>query len=158
MIFIDRKTAVSGLIAILLPFAAAHAQLGDLLKSAETTTRDGNDALGDIGKLLPGQAPSTSNINNITGVLEYCIRNNYISDDGAASVESSLKDKLSDMPPSSSSPYDESAYIDGAYADGVKGILRGKDGKPVSLAGKGLKAAATKQICDTVLSTAKSML
>ncbi|MCI2810633.1 DUF2501 domain-containing protein [Eoetvoesiella caeni] len=107
---------------------------------------------------MPGKAPSTTNINNIAGVLEYCVQNKYLSGDEAESIEGSLKGKLSGMPPSSNTPYSESAYIDGAYADGVKGILHGKDGKPVNLAGKGLKAAATKQICDTVLSTAKSML
>ncbi|CAM5535844.1 DUF2501 domain-containing protein [Eoetvoesiella caeni] len=158
MTFIDRKTVIGGLLALLLPFAATHAQSGDLLKSTDSHTLPGGSALGGIGNPMPGKAPSTTNINNIAGVLEYCVQNKYLSGDEAESIEGSLKGKLSGMPPSSNTPYSESAYIDGAYADGVKGILHGKDGKPVNLAGKGLKAAATKQICDTVLSTAKSML
>lgn len=158
MTFIDRTALVGGLLALLLPFAAAYAQPGDLLKGTDSNTLPGGNALGSVGNPMPGQAPSTGNINNIAGVLEYCLQNEYLSGDDAASIEDSLKAKLSGTPPSTNAPDPDSPYLDGAYADGVKGILHGKDGKPINLAGKGLKAAATRQVCDTVLSTAKSML
>lgn len=149
MNFIDRNIAIGGLLAILLPFAAAHAQLGDLLKSAETNTNSSSSALGGLGNLIPGQAPSTTNINNVTGILQYCIQNNYLGGNSAASIENSLKDKISN----------KSSSTNSSYTDGLKGILHSNDGKQVDLGGSsGLKAAATKQICDTVLSTAKSMM
>lgn len=149
MNFFDRKAAIGGLIALFLPFAACQAQLGDLLKQTPSDNTFGAPTpLGGVGNVGPGPIPSTTNITNAAGVLEYCIQNNYLGDNNAISIGNSLKDKVSRMPPSSNNN----------YTDGLKGILHGQDGKLVNLGGSGLKAAATQQICDTVLATAKSML
>ncbi|MBL4951981.1 DUF2501 domain-containing protein, partial [Neobacillus sp. YIM B02564] len=47
---------------------------------------------------------------------------------------------------------------DSGYADGEKGILNSSNGKQLDLSGGGLKDKITKQVCDTILSQAKSML
>ena len=143
---IHRAAILGGLLAIALPFCAAQAQLGgDLLKNS--TSSAGSLLGGGAGGLLSGSAGS-SNISNVAGVLEYCLKNKYLSGNSAQSIQDSLMNKTTDKPSTTSS----------SYTDGIKGILHGDDGKQVNLGGSGLKAAATEQICNTVLSSAKSML
>jgi oligoribonuclease NrnB/cAMP/cGMP phosphodiesterase (DHH superfamily) len=86
----------------------------------------------------------------VTGVVEYCIKNNYLSSaSGASSVKDQLMSKLSSK---------ESPTSDSGYTDGAKGMLDSSNGKQLDLSGGGLKAEATKQVCDKILAQAKSML
>ena len=74
-----RIAALSLLAAALLP-AAAHAQLGDLLDKAR-----GAGGAGALGGALSGQSMSSGSTGNVAGILEFCIRNNYLSGNAASS-------------------------------------------------------------------------
>lgn len=148
-----RTTATAVLIAVLLNVPAAQAQLGDLLKQGGgggTGSSGGLGSLGNMGSALSGQSLTSGSTGNVAGVLEFCIKNNYLSGNGASSVKDSLMSKL----PGGSS----AAPSDSGYTNGAKGILSSSDGKQLDLSGGGLKEQATKQICDKILSQGKSML
>ncbi|NMM03079.1 DUF2501 domain-containing protein [Paraburkholderia sp. RP-4-7] len=146
-----RTTAAMILITALLPVPAAQAQLGNLLNQGGSGGSSGGlGSLGGMGSALSGQSLTSGSTGNVAGVLEFCIKNNYISGDSASSVKDSLMSKL----PGGSS----SASSDSGYADGAKGILSGSNGKQLDLSGGGLKEQATKQICDKILAQGKSLL
>jgi hypothetical protein len=104
--------------------------------------------MGDLGGALSGQSITSGSASNVAGLLEFCIKNNYLGGDKAAAVKNSLTSKL---PGGSSSS-------DSGYSSGKKGILSGSDGSTLDLSGGGLKKQVTKQICDTVLDQGKSFL
>ena len=81
-------------------------------------------------------------------MLEYCIKNNYLSGSSASSVKNSLMSKLPEGKSSS----------DKNYSDGSRGILNSSNGKSLDLSGGGLKEQVTKQICDKILAQGKSLL
>jgi len=146
-----RTTAAMILITALLPVPAAQAQLGNLLNQGGSGGSSGGlGSLGGMGSAYSGQSLTSGSTGNVAGVLEFCIKNNYISGDSASSVKDSLMNKL----PGGSS----SASSDSGYADGAKGILSGSNGKQLDLSGGGLKEQATKQICDKILAQGKSLL
>jgi len=132
-------------IAVLLQFSAAHAQLGGLLKQGENV-----GAAGGIGALggLSTQSLTSGSAGNVAGLLEFCVKNNYLSGNSASSVKSSLMSKL---PGGASSS-------DSGYTDGAKGLLKSGSGQQLDLNGGGLKEKITKQICDKILTQGKSML
>lgn len=146
--------AATLLVAALFPVASAHAQLGDLLdkaKSAGSGAGAGAGAVGGsggLGGLLGGQAMTAGSTGNVAGILEFCIRNNYLKGNAASGVKDALMGKLPGG----------SAKSDSGYGDGAKGILNSASGNKVDLGGGGLKAEVTRQVCDTVLSQAKSLL
>lgn len=136
------------LIAGLMSLSTAHAQLGNLLnQGGNSGSYSGLSSLGGLGNGLSLQSLTSSSTGNVAGVLEFCIKNNYLGG-GASSVKDSLMSKL---PGGSSSS-------DSGYTDGSKGILNSGDGKQVDLSGGGLKQQVTKQICDKILAQGKSML
>lgn len=150
---ISRQAAVATLlVAALFPVASAHAQLGDLLDKAKSAgSGAGADAVGGsggLGGLLGGQAMTAGSTGNVAGILEFCIRNNYLKGNAASGVKDALMGKLPGG----------SAKSDSGYGDGAKGILNSASGNKVDLGGGGLKAEVTRQVCDTVLSQAKSLL
>ncbi|WP_343547620.1 DUF2501 domain-containing protein [Ralstonia sp.] len=137
------------LIAALLP-AAAHAQLGELLKGATQGNGQGaTGSLGSIGSLggMPSLGALTSgSTGNVAGVLEFCMKNNYLGGaTDAASVKDKLLGKLGGAP--ASNP---------GYTDGTKGILTGSDGNTFDLSA--LKSQITRQACDKILAQGKSLL
>ncbi|MBL8432149.1 MAG: DUF2501 domain-containing protein [Dechloromonas sp.] len=144
-----RTMGAAILIAALLPFPAAHAQLGDLIKP-----KDGGGLPGGLGNAaglggaLTGQSVTSGSLGNVAGLLEFCIKNKYLGGDKAEAVKDSLMGKL---PGGSSSS-------DSGYGSGAKGILNGSDGSQLDLSAGGLKKEATKRICDMVLDQGKSML
>lgn len=141
-----RVASMAIVIAALLPIGAAHAQLGDLLKKGTESSSSGG--LGDIGGMLSGQSLSPGSTGNVAGVLEFCMKNNYLGGDSVSSVKDSLLGKLPGGSPSS----------DSGYTSGAQGILNSGDGKQLDLSGGGLKEQVTKQVCDKVLSMGKSLL
>jgi hypothetical protein len=144
-------TATGIFIAVLLPLSVAQAQFGNLLnQGASGGSPSGLGNLGGIGNTLSGQSITSGSTSNVAGVLEFCIKNNYLSGGSASSVKDSLMSKL----PGGSS----SASSDRGYTDGAKGILSSSNGKQLDLSGGGLKEQATKQICDKILAQGKSML
>lgn len=149
MITCSRRAWATGLlVATLLYFPTAHAQLGNLLnQSGNGTAAGGLDSLGGLGSGLSLQSLTSGSTGNVAGVLEFCIKNNYLG--GSAS---SIKDGLMSKLPGGSSSSDS------GYTDGAKGILNSGDGKQVDLSGGGLKEQITKQVCDKILAQGKSLL
>lgn len=144
-------TATGILIAVLLPVGAAQAQLGNLLnQSGGGGSAGGLGSLGGVGSALSGQSLSSGSTGNVAGVLEFCIKNNYLSGNSASSVKDSLMSKL----PGGSS----SASSDSGYTSGAKGILSSGNGQQLDLSGGGLKEQVTKQVCDKILAQGKSLL
>ena len=150
-----RTAALGILFAALLPVSGAQAQLGNLLNQAGGSgsgsgSSGGLGSLGSMGSALSGQSLTSGSTGNVAGVLEFCIKNNYVSGSGVSSVKDSLMSKL----PGGSS----AASSDSGYSDGAKGILSSSSGQQLDLSGGGLKQQATKQICDKILAQGKSML
>ena len=135
--------------AVLAPVAGgvpAHAQLLNSLKGASGM----GGGLGGMSMPSVGSASS----GNIAGVLQYCMKNNYLgSGSNAGTTESSLLGKLGHGTTSSSQ-----------YESGSQGQLQTGNGQTMSLdagggsGGGGLKAKLTQKVCDQVLQHAKSML
>jgi len=99
------------------------------------------------GALGGGAMPAiTSGVGgNAAGVLQYCIKNNYLNAGAAASVKDKLLGKVSGQE-------DQQAGFD----KGATGILTGGDGKTLDL--KSVPDKARRKGCDYVLSNAKSLI
>ena len=142
-----RRTSTALLILACGCAAPAHAQVLNSLKGAA-----GIGGGGGGGGLAMPQVGSASS-GNIAGVLQYCMRNNYLGGGGAQSTESGLLGKLGGGATSSSQ-----------YESGSQGQLQTGGGRSFSLAGNGdstgggLKAKLTQKVCDQVLKHAKSLL
>jgi len=102
---------------------------------------------GLAGGLDPSKLASGS-AGNAAGVVEYCMKNNFLGGD-AAGVKDQLMSKVSGG--------GETEKTD--YADGAKGLLKTGDGKSVDIAQLGsMKQSVTKKACASVLDHAKSLL
>jgi hypothetical protein len=147
----NRHALTCGILtATLLCTPIAHAQLGGLLNKGGSN--DSGGALGSLSGLGNGMSLdslSSGSTSNVAGVLEFCVKNNYLGG-GASSVKDSLMSKL----PGGSS----SASSDSGYTDGAKGILDSGSGQKMDLSGGGLKEQITKQVCDKILAQGKSLL
>lgn len=153
--------AASTFVAIQIYWSPAQAGLGDALKDrvggmSSSGTSSGGIGSGGIGSgmvsggLGSGLTPSAlsaGSTGNAAGILQYCIKNNYLGGGDATSVKDQL---ISRMGGKTSS--------DSGYADGERGILTGANGQKVDLSGAGLKSKVTRQVCDKVLDQAKSMM
>ena len=131
-----------------LAFApSGNAQLDDLLKQGQQSgSGSGLGKMGGLGGALSGGALSGST-GNIAGLLQFCLKNNFLKGDESASVKDKLMGKLGAKP-----------APDSGYAEGAQGLLKSGDGKQLDLSGGGLQAQASKQVCDQVLSQAKALL
>ena len=131
------------------PIVPAQAQLMDQLKDVVGGGQSsGGGMLGGLGGGLPavGQA-STS---NTAGVLQYCVRNNYLSGGSAGSVKDSIVSKVTGAKQGSN---------DSGYKAGSSGLLQTGSGQNYSLGGgDGMKQQMTHKVCDLVLQHAKSLL
>jgi hypothetical protein len=146
----NRIAVAAAMLSVLASTAPAHAQLEDLLKHGQSsggTSSSGLGKLGGMGSALSGGSLSSGSTGNVAGLLEFCIKNNFLGGQDSASVKDKLMGKLGGTPAPES-----------GYAEGTQGVLKTGDGKQLDLSGGGLKEQATKQICDKVLSQAKSML
>jgi hypothetical protein len=138
-------------VALLAPWGAAQGQLNNLLNQAGGTGGSTQNALGSLGGLgssLSGSSLVSSSLGNVTGLLQYCMKNNYLNADAASNVKDSL---LSKLPGGANT-------TDSGYTQGTNGILTTGNGQKLDLSAAGLKEAATKQVCDKILTQAKSML
>jgi hypothetical protein len=109
---------------------------------------DISGAASSLGSLSSITAGSTG---NAAGVIEYCVKNNYLSGENAAPVKDQLMGKLSGSE-------DQPAQNNPDYINGVNGLLTGSGGQSVDLSMAGLKAKAVKKVCNKILDQAKSML
>jgi hypothetical protein len=156
-----RATVAGALIGLLAPFSVAHAQLGDVLKQVGGGGDSGGSAggalgnLGGLGGALTGGGGASlmpGSTGNVAGLLQFCIQNNYLggaTGGGASSVKDALIGKLGG---------NASASSDSGYTSGASGILDAGNGSKLDLSGGGLKQQVTKQVCDKVLTQAKSLL
>ena len=127
--------ALSGIVAVFgLCGLTAAQQLGDLKSLAGGA---------DVSSLASGSA------GNAAGIVEYCLKNNYLGGDAASSIKDKLMGKVTD-----GSDNDKADY-----ADGVKGLVKTGDGKSVDIGKFGeMKKSLTKKACASVLDHAKSLL
>jgi len=89
-------------------------------------------------------AIGSSTIGSAAGVLEYCVKNNYLGGD-AASVKDKLLAKITGQ-----------KKQENDFASGAKGLLKGGDGKSLNL--KGLSSKVKEKACDYVLKNATSLI
>ena len=109
--------------------SAGAANLLDSLKS-----QAGNYAMPAVGSNTMG---------NAAGVLQYCVKNNYLGGD-AASIKDKLLAKVTGQPQQQT-----------GFANGAKGLLQG-DGKSFDL--KSVSGKVKTKACDYVLKNAKSLI
>ncbi|AJK47614.1 DUF2501 domain-containing protein [Burkholderia plantarii] len=147
-----RAVAAGVMIGLSLPATLAWAQFGDMLKQAggAATQNSGGLAgnLGGLGGVMGGGSSlMPGSLGNAAGVLQFCIQNQFLAGGGASSVKDALVGKLGGNP-----------GADAGFTSGSSGILDAGNGKTLDLSGGGIKQQLTKQICDKVLTQAKSML
>lgn len=111
---------------------------------------EGGGAAGTGAALASGLGLSmpkigTSTMGNAAGVLQYCIKNNYLSADAAGGVKDKLLGMVTGQKPQQT-----------GYANGAKGLLQGSDGKSLSL--KNMGGQLKTKACDYVLANAKSLV
>lgn len=127
----------------------------------------GAQDLGKLGGMIPGGGSMTSgSMGNVAGLLEYCMKNNYLGgNSGASGIKDQLMGKMggssgstassgnqgsstSDMlgeltgkkkstSTSTSSSSGGDPTSDPGYLSGAKGILQGSDGKSMDLSSIG---------------------
>ncbi|WP_077000179.1 DUF2501 domain-containing protein [Variovorax sp. KK3] len=96
-----------------------------------------------LGLSMPAVGSST--MGNAAGVLQYCIKNNYLSADAATSVKDKLLGAVTGQKPQQT-----------GYANGAKGLLQGSDGKSLNI--KNISGKLKTKACDYVLANAKSLV
>ena len=140
---------------------ASHAQLLDTLKGAignrnatsgtspSNSSSSSSGGLGDIGDQLPLPGLKSASTGNVAGILEFCMKNNYLGTDGVAGIKDKLLGKLGGQ---------KQAAADPGYADGVKGIIGGSGGGGGKFDLSNVRKQVTDKACDKVLEYGKSML
>jgi len=141
--------ARSTFIALALLAAGASAQANNLLDqlkdqagAAAGSQGGGGSALGNLGFKMPAIGSST--IGSAAGVLQYCVKNNYLGGD-AASVKDKLLAKITGQKQQEKN-----------FESGAKGLLKGGDGKTLNL--KMLSSKLKVKACDYVLKNATSLI
>lgn len=148
-----RSTLIA--LALLAAGASAQANLLDQLKekageaagssaTPSQSTQGGGaaSALGNLGFKMPAIGSST--MGNAAGVLQYCVKNNYLGGD-AASVKDKLLAKITGQKPQET-----------GFASGAKGLLKGGDGQTLNF--KVLSSKVKTKACDYVLKNATSLI
>jgi len=97
-----------------------------------------------------GEIPSVTSASpgNIGGLLQYCVKNDYVGDQSAGAVQSALTRKLGGSGQGPQTPQ---------YQAGSQGVLE-SGGQSLNLSGGGLKEQIARQVCGKVLDYAKSLL
>jgi len=122
----------------------------------------GAQDLGKLGSMIPGGSSMTSgSMGNVAGLLEYCVKNNYLGgDSGASGIQQQLMGKLGGGSSSAATNADQGsstsdmlgqltgqkkskssteatggagATSDPGYLSGAKGILQGSNGQHMDL-------------------------
>jgi hypothetical protein len=111
---------------------------------------------GKLGGMMPGGSMTSGSMGNVAGLLQYCVKNNYL---GGASGASGIQNQLLGKMGGASSP----AASGTDYTSGAKGILQAGDGKTMDLSSVGggssdMKSKITTKVCSTVLKQGKSYM
>lgn len=107
---------------------------------------------GKLGDMLGGNNMSSGSIGNVAGLLQYCVKNNYLSgDSGASGLAGKLLGKT------------DGGAGNADYQSGLSGILKGNNGKTTDLSNVGggnsdLKSKITTKACDIVLKQGQKFL
>lgn len=104
----------------------------------------GGSALSGLG--LPDLAGGSAS--NVAGVLEYCIKNNYLKNASVSGVKDSLMQKAGLSP--------AEPEKDAGYASGLGGMLAGGDGSNFDMSK--IQDNVKERACDYVLEKAPSLL
>lgn len=112
-------------------------------------------SLGSISQLLGGgtKAVSSNSMSNVTGILEYCAKNNIV-DNNVDSITSKLQDKLGIASTTSQSQPK-------SYSEGLQGLLTTGSNQKIDLKGLGNTEMGKKlktKACDVVLNQGKKYL
>lgn len=146
--FTRRNIVTSIVMAMLLPMGAANAQLDDLLKRGGSSGESSSKGLGAAGGMLSGNSVTAGSTGNVAGVLEYCLKNNFLGGGDASSTKDKLLGKLGG-----------STASDSGYKEGSQGLLKSSDGKQLNLGEVGgMKSEITKKVCEQILAQGKSLL
>ena len=122
--------------------------LKDKLTGNQTTTATTSSANSGLAGMLGGASlPSMDSSvgGNAAGVLQYCVKNKYLSGDAASGIKDRLLGKLGVQ-----------SKQDQSYQQGQQGLLSGSDGKTFDL--KSVSSKVKRKACDYVLDNAKSMI
>lgn len=125
--------------------APAQNQMLDALKNGigGANSESGAALAKSMGVSMPAIGSST--MGNAAGVLQYCMKNNYLS----ASAAGGVKDKLLGMVTG------DKAQQTG-FANGSNGLLQGTDGGSLNLKSVGGKLKT--KACDYLLENAKTLV
>ena len=140
--------ARSAFIALTLLAAGASAEANNLLDELKDRAgpavgaQGGGCARGTLGFKMPASGSSTRG--SAAGVLQYCVKNNYLGGD-AASVKDKLLAKITGQKQQEKN-----------FESGAKGLLKGGDGKTLNL--KMLSSKLKVKACDYVLKNATSLI
>jgi len=132
-----RSTLISIVLAAASVSASAQSDLLGKLKD------QAGSSLGEnLGFKMPAIGSST--IGSAAGVLQYCVKNNYLGGD-AASVKDKLLAKITGQKQQEKN-----------FESGAKGLLKGGDGKTLNF--KILSSKMKEKACDYVLKNATSLI
>lgn len=115
----------------------------DGLKQQYEQSGGGSGLANSLGLSMPSMGSST--LGNAAGVIQYCVKNNYLNANSANAVKDKLLGMVTGQQPQQS-----------GYDSGAKGLLMGEDGKSLNL--QGLSAKVKEKACDYVLKNATSLL
>ena len=87
----------------------------------------------------------SSTMGNAAGVLQYCVKNNYLAGGDANAVKDKLMGAVTGQQPQQA-----------GYDTGTKGLLQGTDGQSFDL--KNVSGKLKTKACDYVLKNAKSLV
>ena len=132
-----RSTLISVVLVATSVSASAQSDLLGKLKD------QAGSSLGEnLGFKMPAIGSST--IGSAAGVLQYCVKNNYLGGD-AASVKDKLLAKITGQKQQEKN-----------FESGAKGLLNGGDGKTLNF--KVLSSKMKEKACDYVLKNATSLI
>jgi len=132
---------------VLLPGQAVQAQLDQLKNPLGSGQGLPDTGIGNLGGAMPSLDKASPT--NLARLLQYCIRNNYLSGGEASSVKDSLLTKAKGS---------GGGATDSQFRAGNKGMLETGKGQNFALGGSGIQGQATHKVCDLVLQHAESML
>ena len=122
-------------------------QMGGGAASAGSNGASSGGATAGLAENLGFSMPAIGNntMGNAAGVLQYCIKNNYLGGGDAASVKDKLMAKITGQKQQQS-----------GFASGAKGLLKGGDGQTLNF--KLLSSKVKEKGCDYVLKNATRLL
>ena len=138
-----RAALIAALLGSMTLATSAQAQSLDLLMKGLNTGAVDPSGLGSLGSL------ATGSMGNAAGIIEYCLKNKYLSGNRVAQVKNGLIGK---MPGGQAG-----AATDSGYLDGTNGLLTTSDGRKTDLT-SGMTDSIKKQACDFVLAQGQAML